>query len=245
MVTLRPRKSPRVSASRATPRKRSPSPRPSSSQSTATDVVSVIGRLTQQIVEMRNEMKAEREERRRFEERILAQRDAALEKVDRLERALETMDKKLRSNNVIIFGLPESPGDLGNTVKSLFEPSGSSMSPNVLDARRLGRPADAGSNARVRPRPVLVQFATSAAKHHAFSCSKRLRQEKNITLDDDLTLAQRATRASLRATFQRLKDQQLRPFWRGEKLMVVTPQGVRQHRVTPPSAPADAPAASA
>jgi hypothetical protein len=55
------------------------------------------------------------------------------------------------------------------------------------------------------------------------SCSKRLRQEKNITLDDDLTLAQRATRASLRATFQRLKDQQLRPFWRGEKLMVVTP----------------------
>jgi hypothetical protein len=194
---------------------------------------------------MRTELKEEREERRRFEERILAQRDAALEKVDRLERALETMDRKQRSNNVIIFGLPESPGDLGNAVKSLFQPSGSSLSPNVLDVRRLGRPADAGSNARARPRPVLVQFATSAAKHHAFSCSKRLRQEKNITLDDDLTPAQRATRESLRATFQRLKDQQLRPFWRGEKLMVVTPQGVRQHRVTPTSAPADAPAASA
>jgi hypothetical protein len=168
MVTLRPRKSPRVSASRVTPRKRSPSPRPSSSQSTATDVVSVISRLTQQIIEMRTELKEEREERRRFEERILAQRDAALEKVDRLERALETMDRKQRSNNVIIFGLPESPGDLGNAVKSLFQPSGSSLSPNVLDVRRLGRPADAGSNARARPRPVLVQFATSAAKHHAF-----------------------------------------------------------------------------
>jgi hypothetical protein len=245
MVTLRPRKSPRVSASRVTPRKRSPSPRPSSSQSTATDVVSVISRLTQQIIEMRTELKEEREERRRFEERILAQRDAALEKVDRLERALETMDRKQRSNNVIIFGLPESPGDLGNAVKSLFQPSGSSLSPNVLDVRRLGRPADAGSNARARPRPVLVQFATSAAKHHAFSC--RLRQEKNITLDDDLIPAQRATRESLRPTFQRLKDQQLRPFWRGERLMVVTPQGVKQHRVTPTPAPApaDAPAASA
>jgi hypothetical protein len=226
-------------------RKRAASPASIASHSTTTDVLSGIGRLEEQLKEIKTQLSEEREARRRMEERLLvaqAEKDAALDTVARLQRAVESMQREMRSNNIVIYGVPESPEDSGTTVKALLSPSSSSLSQNILEVRRLGRGVGAGTNTQSRPRPILVKFSCSSAKHQAFSYSKRLREEKRITMDDDLTPNQRATRDKLRPTFQQLKDQGLRPFWRGDRLMTVTPQGVREHRVAPAPPPAPAPA---
>jgi hypothetical protein len=50
---------------------------------------------------------------------------------------------------------------------------------------------------------------------------------RKIFMDDDLTEKQRTNRKQQLPTFVRLKEAGMRPFWRGDKLLQVTQQGVR------------------
>ena len=77
-----------------------------------------------------------------------------------------------------------------------------------------------------------MRFNNVDNKHALFKKSKELRA-KRITLDDDLTPAQMEQRRTLRPEYTRLKDQGLKVFWRGERLLKVTAQGVVPHDAEP------------
>ena len=140
---------------------------------------------------------------------------------------------------MIMFGVPEGPGTPRRQVESLFSPSSSALTSNILEVRRFGRaPVSGTTTNNPRPRPVLVRFASLDAKHLAFRDSKRLRQEHRITMDDDLTPNQRAKRDRLRPEFQELKEKGPRPAWRGDKIKTFGPQGPPPNKVNPTSAPA-------
>lgn len=155
---------------------------------------------------------------------------ALREDLQLLHSTVERLDRKTREDNIIIYNLP-GPGS-ADEVKSLFP---AAVATSISSVRRLGR-ATPGQKV-----PVLVKFSSLQAKHAAFKCSKALRA-RSIFLDEDLTLAQRNARQGLRPAFAQLKEQGLRPFWRGERLLYVTKEGVR--RYTPPQgSPSPAPPA--
>jgi hypothetical protein len=199
----------------------------------------MLSSLTENVVELRRELKEEREARTRVEEELRAERDANRDQIKALQDALEAMQRAQKANNMIMFGVPEGPGTPRHQVESLFPTSSSALTANILEVRRLGRaPVSGTASTNPRPRPVLVRFASLDAKHLAFRDSKRLRQEHRITMDDDLTPNQRANRERLRPEFQELKEKGLRPAWRGDKIQTFGPQGPRPNRVNPTSAPA-------
>eukprot|EP00884_Botryococcus_braunii_P001002 jgi/Botrbrau1/10902/Bobra.0025s0075.1 len=75
-----------------------------------------------------------------------------------------------------------------------------------------------------RPRPILIKFATVEQKHAAFKHAKQLRLN-GITMDDDLTPAQRATRKERTAEAIALRNAGWRVFWRGDRLFKVKEGG--------------------
>ena len=133
---------------------------------------------------------------------------------------------------VAFDSLPEA-GDPAAAVKALFPPAPSG---SIVTVHRLGRLV-AGAR---RPRPVMVKFCTVQAKHLAFKNKKEVAAKSKIFMDDDLTEKQRTNRKNQLPAFVRLKEAGMRPFWRGDELMQVTREGVREFRQGDNPAPAPA-----
>jgi len=159
--TLRPRTMPKPPDPSS--RKRAASPASIASHSTTTDVLSGIGRLEEQLKEIKTQLSEEREARRRMEERLLvaqAEKDAALDTVARLQRAVESMQREMRSNNIIIYGVPESPEDSGTTVKALLS---SSALPSRRTFWRSGDLAGVWAQERILNLVLVPSSSSSAA----------------------------------------------------------------------------------
>ncbi|KAA6425964.1 MAG: hypothetical protein FRX49_04339 [Trebouxia sp. A1-2] len=84
---------------------------------------------------------------------------------------------------------------------------------DVRSAFRLGK----WKQDQSKPRAVLVELLSVAAKHTAFQASSRLRAD-SIRLDEDLTPQQMKQRRNMSVDFQCLKARGYKPFFRGVKL---------------------------
>lgn len=143
--------------------------------------------------------------------------------------SVETLERKLRSPNALLYGVAESSGEQHlAAVKSLLGDS------TINEAIRLGP----RSPTATRPRPVLIKFASIAAKHAAFKKSKELRRQFNVSMDDDLTPKQKAARTTRFPQVQALRGEGWVTFWRGDNLFKVKAGGA------PLKVPLHAPAAS-
>ena len=136
------------------------------------------------------------------------------EKQSSAER-LEHLHGHSKRNKWVVFGVPESmalntPAALACHMQGLpFRRTGSELT-KVRSAFRLGKwKQDQG-----KPRAVLVELLSVAAKHTAFQASKRLGAMK-VRLDEDLTPQQMKTRRGLSTDFQCLKAGGYKPFFRG------------------------------
>ncbi|DBB04199.1 TPA: hypothetical protein ACH3X1_013236 [Trebouxia sp. C0004] len=129
---------------------------------------------------------------------------------------LEHLHRHSKRINLVIFGVPESmalntPAALACHMQGLLfqAPTGAGLT-KVRSAFRLGKwKQDQG-----KPRAVLVELLSVAAKHTAFQASKRLRAVK-VRLDEDLPPHQMHTRRGLSTDFQWLKACGYKPFFRG------------------------------
>ena len=95
----------------------------------------------------------------------------------------------------------------------LFQTDPASELTVVRSAYRLGK----WRQSQPKPRAVLVELISVAAKHTAFQASSRLRASK-IRLDEDLTPQQLKQRRGLSTDFQCLKARGYKPFFRGPTL---------------------------
>jgi len=132
---------------------------------------------------------------------------------------LKRLHRHSKRNNLVVFGVPESmalstPAALARHMQGLFfqTATGSDLT-LVRSAFRLGKWRQDQS----KPRAVLVELLSVAAKHTAFQASKRLRAMK-VRLDEDLTPLQMKTRRGLSTDFQCLKARGYKPFFRGPTL---------------------------
>jgi hypothetical protein len=155
--------------------------------------------------------------------------------------SIETLERKLRSPNAILFGVAESLGEqhLG-AVKALL------ADPSINETIRLGK----HSPTAARPRPVLIKFSSVQAKHAAFKKAKELRRQFKVSMDDDLTPRQKAARTSRLPQVQTLRGEGWTTFWRGDTLFKVKAGGaplkvpVHARAASPPSTAAYAPPSS-
>ena len=132
---------------------------------------------------------------------------------------VEHLHRHCKRNNLVVFGVPESvalntPAALARHVQGLFFQTGpNSELTLVRSAYRLGK----GKQDQSKPRAILVELLSVAAKHTAFKSSSRLRGMK-IRLNEDLTPQQMTQRRGLSPDFQLLKARGYKPFFRGPTL---------------------------
>ena len=145
---------------------------------------------------------------------------------DQLQQERQTTDLQLehllrhsKRNNLIMFGVSESmayslPAQLARHMQGvLFQTDPASELTVVRSAYRLGK----WRQSQPKPKAVLEELISVAAKHTAFQASSRLRASR-IRLDEDLTPQQLKQRRGLSTDFQCLKARGYKPFFRGPTL---------------------------
>ncbi len=157
-----------------------------------------------------------------LEARHASEKEALTNKITVLEKAVEDTQRSMRANNLVLHGLkeenPQNEANLKGKIQQLLENSAGGSAPiHILSVQRLGKPRTAPSD---RPRPIRIVLSDGSSRASALQRSKDLRRQK-LYLDSDLTPQQQQIRISKRDRYQILKNNNMRPFWRGERLMVV------------------------
>jgi hypothetical protein len=175
------------------------------------------------------------------DETVRATFEAMDNNVNQCLLSIDTLERKIRSPNTILFGIEESVGEKAlDAVKSLLGAA------SIKEATRVGQRSP---NAK-RPRPVLIKFDSPAAKHAAFKKAKELRRQFRVSMDDDLSPMQQAIRSSRLPQAQALRQEGWITFWRGANLFKVKAGGVPTKvplpgTALPPSSATAAPPTSA
>lgn len=159
-------------------------------------------------------------------EEHLRAREAYLDnQIEQAYSSQEALERKQLSENIVLMGVLESPGEEQlDQVKSIIGDAG------IREICRMGR-----FNAQTKnPRPVLIKFANSAAKHTAFKKAKQLREQK-IRMDDHLTRRQQENRAKKQPWATALRQAGWSTFWRGDVLFKIK-RGEKPVKVEAPPA---------
>ena len=155
-----------------------------------------------------------------------------------MKRCLEQIEQANRSNNVILFNVPEELSGARpiESVQKMFQelPAQATPSEMPVAGMRIGKPRTGPS---ARPRPIKAVFSSGDAKHVALKRGKDIRA-KGFGIDVDLTPAQQQERNLKRSRFMALKEQGMFPFWRGAKLLYRQDSQVKEDLgPRPPTAP--------
>jgi hypothetical protein len=156
------------------------------------------------------------------EARHASEKEALTNKITALEKAVEDTHRSMRANNLVLHGLkednPQTEANLKGSVQQLLENSAGGSAPiQILSVQRLGKPRTTPSD---RPRPIRIVLSDGSSRASALQRSKDLRQRK-LYLDVDLTPQQQHIHTSKQDRYRILKNNDMRPFWRGERLMVI------------------------
>ena len=143
-------------------------------------------------------------------------KDAQIEMVTNenaaMKRRLEQLEQANRSNNVILFNIPEEkPGARPiDSVKNVLEKLPAQDIPAEMPTAcmRIGK-LHAGPAAR--PRPIKVTFSSGDARHLTLKRGKDIRA-RGFGFDVDLTPSQQQERNLKRSRFMALKEQNMFPF---------------------------------
>lgn len=146
--------------------------------------------LKTEISEIKNNLRAQSEKLTLMEEKV-----DYLEKVnERLETKLYHSEKKLRKNNIVVFGLPENKenrrGSLLELVKTFFtERLGITLNEaDINDTYRIGRVTENNQ------RPVIVELVSTLKKRQIFGSVKLLKGTQFSIADDLLEKDRRERR---------------------------------------------------
>ncbi|KAL3158679.1 hypothetical protein ABBQ32_011421 [Trebouxia sp. C0010 RCD-2024] len=143
-------------------------------------------------------------------------KDAHRHEMATLEATVEFLNQRVRSKNMVLHGVPDTaaisrPADLERFVKCRLDdaapgrgPSGVSQS--VTAVTHIGKPG--GGN-----RAVLVEYASSQAKHKAYALSWELRRQ-GFHLADELTPKQLQAQQAMEPDCTALRSKGYRPWYR-------------------------------
>lgn len=180
--------------------------------------------LIQQVINQNNDLKTEianlKENLNSKNEIIdkLGEKVVALEETNKLlkERVYIT-EKKLKRNNIIIFGLQENENvPLLDIIKNFFEEklNVQLLNADIDDVYRIGRKLANSSQ-----RPIVVRLASNLKKRGIFN-NIRLLKDTGISVADDLTEREREERKLLNQHCRIAKSKGYSAKQRGNKLII-------------------------
>ena len=148
-------------------------------------------------------------------------RENALKDTHRQELAsvrddVEFLSQRVRSKNIVLHGVPDTasvskPADLERFVKHTLDEvtpgrTASKPSQSITAVSHIGRPGTGN-------RSVLVEYASSQAKHSAYALSRELRR-RGFHLADELTPKQMHAQKAMEADASALRSKGFRPWFR-------------------------------
>ena len=142
-----------------------------------------------------------------------------------LQRQVERQEQQHRALNVMMYDIPEVPEQTPvQQVSDCLQAAGVAEV-KINSAVRLGRPAAPTASSqgpsRIKPRPVKVTLQSSEGVISVFRASRQLRETQRISVDRDLTPAQRDARKARQPAAQKLRERGYNTFWRGENLFFI------------------------
>lgn len=124
-------------------------------------------------------------------------------KISQLEASVEQIDRKSRSNNIIIHGVPtlanENTEALASYVEALWKKLGVAESLILDDIYRLGKPSTTGA------RPVMVKFLRMMDKKRVIVKRKEAAKIK-IFINEDCTAQEQHQKKLLSTHLRTMKD---------------------------------------
>lgn len=140
-------------------------------------------------------------------------------RMDTMESKVEFLERQLKKNNIIYFGIDEANEETPNQLeqKALDVMSDKMQvnikSDDIANVYRIGK-----RNGRF-PRPVFIALANYKKKAEIIANRSKLRGT-DIFVNDDLTPKQRETRKNLQQHARRLREEGKRVSIRAEKIVV-------------------------
>ena len=161
------------------------------------------------------DVKKLREKTKVIESDVIGLREAQKdldESYGKLEEMMEETERKSRRNNVIVYGVKESPGETHKECQVKFLQSLNDAIPDlnlqevdIGDVHRLGRAPN-------RDRPILAQLLRTNVKIKILK-SRNLLKDKEMNVACDLTINQRTK-------LRELKENGMRGYYRGGYLII-------------------------
>jgi hypothetical protein len=173
-----------------------------------------MGLTKEDLQELRNDLKED------LKQELSRHLQPLATKVLKLESAVERVEKTLRANNILIYGLKqgrsESITDLVSAADTLWTKLGLVEKIQIDNIYRLGRQNNDGT-----PRPVLVKLVRNLDKKVIMAKKNNLIKEK-IFISDDLTPMEQFQKRLLQTHLRAIKasDPDLRGTIRGNSLHV-------------------------
>ncbi|XP_076819925.1 uncharacterized protein LOC143465476 isoform X2 [Clavelina lepadiformis] len=126
---------------------------------------------------------------------------------------IETLEQYSKRYNLRFLGVPESNDeDLIETIKQIIqETMGVTLRDTIAEAARI-------KNENVQPRPILVKFSKWNDKTKVLYRRKTL--PESMSIEDDLTQAQRERRKKLRKIAAHAEQEGKKIKWSGKQLFV-------------------------
>ena len=145
-----------------------------------------------------------------------ALKDTHRQELASLKDDVEFLSQRVRSKNMVLHGVPDTaavskPADLERFVKLKLDGAtpnrgGPRPSQSITAVTHIGKPG-AGN------RSVLVEYASSQAKHSTYALSRELRRQ-GFYLADELTPKQMHTQKAMEADASALRSKGFRPWFR-------------------------------
>lgn len=143
-------------------------------------------------------------------------RDTHRQELASVKDDVEFLSQRVRSKNMVLHGVPDTasvskPADLERFVKHTLDEvtpgrTASKPSQSITAVSHIGRPGTGN-------RSVLVEYASSQAKHSAYALSKELRR-RGFHLADELTPKQMHAQKAMEADASALRSKGFRPWFR-------------------------------
>ena len=186
-----------------------------------------------ELTALRGELKSAEDRAQAAEDRAQTLEAKLADGLARADQRQEGLDREMRRDKMVFFGIPEGDTSAEAQVQSLLRGVGCPASSKISDAVRLGaaRAPTGTAPSAGRVRPVRDTFTAASAVYDTFKSCKALREQHKVFVDRDLTTQQRAVRTSLMGEYKQLRENGFRAFWRGERLFYAGDRGSRPQEV--------------
>lgn len=157
-------------------------------------------RIAKQIKDLKADDEARRKSNSSYASKVKESSVASTTNTHKIINAVvaDLNNRKVRENNIVVFGVPISENDNDNSAKDTLK---GVLSTVGVDSVKIGEMYRLKSKSSTKPPPIVVQLSSREDRNEALKRSKHLRSDSKfdgVYINPDLTWAERVEAKELR-----------------------------------------------